>query len=82
MARYNNPNIPNFGQDTMKSRTLSQRGKGGGVKQPKSDIEEELLWVEENIPSSVTANDNNFLNFPMDSDEELANTRFETSKME
>lgn len=79
---YHNTNIPNFGQETMTSRTLAQRGKGGGVKPPKSDIEEELLWVEENIPASVTANDNNFLNFPMDSDEELANTRFETSKME
>jgi hypothetical protein len=70
-----------FAAETMKSRTLSSRGKQSSVR-PKSDLEEELLWVEENIPVSVTAGDNNFLNFPMDSDEELANTRFEASKME
>jgi len=72
--------IPNFGSETMSKRTASSRGKEA-PKPKANDIEEELLWVEENIPSTA-ANDNNFLNFPMDSDEEIMNTRFETSKME
>lgn len=80
---YSAPNVPHFGAETMTTRTAnSKKGKATKQVQPKSDIEEELLWVEENIPTSVTANDNNFMNFPMDSDEELANTRFEASKME
>jgi len=82
---YSAPNVPHFGAETMTARVpISKKLAGQSTKQvqPKSDIEEELLWVEENIPTSVTANDNNFMNFPMDSDEELANTRFEASKME
>lgn len=71
--------VPNFSADAMKSRTLSARGHAAA---PKEDLEEDLQWVEDNIPSSVVNNDNTFPNFPMDSDEEIMQTRFEMSKMD
>eukprot|EP00041_Stephanoeca_diplocostata_P016231 m.319161 g.319161 ORF g.319161 m.319161 type:complete len:64 (-) comp20298_c0_seq1:277-468(-) len=44
--------------------------------------EDALQWVEENIPMTAMSNDNTMGSFPMDSDEEIMNTRYELSKME
>jgi hypothetical protein len=45
--------VPNFGSETMKSRTLSSRGKGHTMAE-KDDVEDALQWVEENIPMAVS----------------------------
>ncbi len=80
----------------MKMRTLTSRGSS------KDDIDADLKWVEENIPSSSSVgggaprggggaprgggaaltSDTAFPSFPMDSDEEVMQTKFEMSKME
>lgn len=52
------------------------------VPSPRDDVEDALQWVEENIPMAVLSNDNTMSSYPMDSDEEVLNTRFEMSKME
>eukprot|EP00052_Salpingoeca_macrocollata_P006193 m.52116 g.52116 ORF g.52116 m.52116 type:complete len:511 (+) comp15300_c0_seq1:141-1673(+) len=70
--------VPHFGEEAMKMRVLSSRSN---ATTPKPEVEDDLKWVEENIPTSVIANSNAF-NFPMDSDEETLHTNFELSKME
>eukprot|EP00036_Acanthoecidae_sp_10tr_P018349 CAMPEP_0206312618 /NCGR_PEP_ID=MMETSP0106_2-20121207/14086_1 /ASSEMBLY_ACC=CAM_ASM_000206 /TAXON_ID=81532 /ORGANISM="Acanthoeca-like sp., Strain 10tr" /LENGTH=527 /DNA_ID=CAMNT_0053743931 /DNA_START=20 /DNA_END=1603 /DNA_ORIENTATION=- len=72
--------VPHFGSETMKARTLSSRGLRAAS--PRDDVEDALQWVEENIPMAVMSNDNTMSSYPMDSDEEVLNTRFELSKME
>jgi len=75
--------VPNFQQDSMKMRSLSARGQPQSPRDFDEDEDEDLRWVEENIPSSTIAtSDNTFPSFPMDSDEELMHTRFEMSKMD
>eukprot|EP00041_Stephanoeca_diplocostata_P016233 m.319179 g.319179 ORF g.319179 m.319179 type:complete len:89 (-) comp20298_c0_seq3:277-543(-) len=71
---------PNYSLDMMKSRTLSSRGHK--APEPREDVEDALQWVEENIPMTAMSNDNTMGSFPMDSDEEIMNTRYELSKME
>ncbi|XP_076442341.1 transmembrane protein 87A-like [Babylonia areolata] len=60
---------------------MKMRGsKNGSPKQRDSKkMEEDLKWVEENIPSSVA---DKALPSMLDSDEELMTTKFEMSKME
>jgi len=71
--------VPNFGSETLKGRTKSARGMK--VEQ-KFDVEDELAWVEEHIPSNVMSNDNTIGSFALDSDEEIMETRLMVSKME
>lgn len=73
--------IPTFQQDAMKMRNLQSRNHPSRPDFDEED-DEDLRWVEENIPSVVTNADSGFGNLPMDSDEELMHTRFEMSKME
>ncbi|KAK7104865.1 hypothetical protein V1264_019515 [Littorina saxatilis] len=63
--------------DGMKMRGV----KNGSPKQrdQKNRVEDDLRWVEENIPSSVA---DKALPTLLDSDEELMTTKFEMSKME
>ena len=44
-----------------------------------NSIEEDLKWVEENVPASLAEN---ALPGMVDSEEEIANTKFEASKMD
>lgn len=60
----------------MKIRTIKSESNGT-VKSNRMD--EDLKWVEENIPSSLT---DVALPTLLDSDEEIMNTKFEISKME
>eukprot|EP00730_Choanoeca_flexa_P000075 TRINITY_DN10033_c0_g1_i7.p1 TRINITY_DN10033_c0_g1~~TRINITY_DN10033_c0_g1_i7.p1 ORF type:complete len:572 (+),score=140.81 TRINITY_DN10033_c0_g1_i7:111-1826(+) len=73
--------IPNFQQDAMKMRNLQSRNHPSRPDFDE-DEDEDLRWVEENIPSVVANADSGFGNLPMDSDEELMHTRFELSKMD
>eukprot|EP00045_Choanoeca_perplexa_P007623 m.69989 g.69989 ORF g.69989 m.69989 type:complete len:575 (+) comp14147_c0_seq1:110-1834(+) len=73
--------VPNFQQDAMKMRNLQSRNNPSRPDFD-DDEDEDLRWVEENIPSVVANADSGFGNLPMDSDEELMHTRFEMSKME
>ena len=72
--------VPHFGSDAMKMRTFSSRGLP--VPEHDSEPEDDLRWVEENIPSAMPTADNAFPNMPMDSEEELMDTKFQQSKME
>lgn len=56
-----------------KQTSPHQRGEG------KSKADEDLKWIEENIPTSVT---DTALPSLLDSDEEIMTTKFEMSKME
>lgn len=58
--------VPHFGADAMKMRTFSARGMAAPEKE---EADEDLRWVEENIPSTTVTTDNAFPNLPMDSDE-------------
>ncbi|XP_077351773.1 transmembrane protein 87B isoform X2 [Festucalex cinctus] len=51
----------------------------GVVKSPETNLEEDLKWVEENIPSSLT---DVALPVLLDSDEEIMTTKYELSKLE
>ncbi|KAJ3610198.1 hypothetical protein NHX12_022292 [Muraenolepis orangiensis] len=51
----------------------------GAVKPPSADVEEDLRWVEDNIPSSLA---DIALPVLLDSDEEIMTTKYEMSKME
>lgn len=59
---------------------VKMRGGRSSSPKPKStnDEEEDLRWVEENIPSAITDSTLPIL----DSDEEILNTKFEVSKMQ
>ncbi|ESO94193.1 hypothetical protein LOTGIDRAFT_232452 [Lottia gigantea] len=62
----------------MKMRgTKSQ--SNGSPRQKDSNAEDDLKWVEDNIPSSIT---DKALPSLLDSDEEIMTTKFEMSKME
>ncbi|EDQ92154.1 uncharacterized protein MONBRDRAFT_35943 [Monosiga brevicollis MX1] len=73
--------VPNFQQDAMKMRNLQSRNQPARMDFDEDD-DEDLRWVEENLPSVVANADSGFGNLPMDSDEELMHTRFELSKMD
>ncbi|XP_076037637.1 transmembrane protein 87A [Oratosquilla oratoria] len=60
--------------DTMKQRNIRPAPT---PKEPQS-VEDDLKWVEENIPSTIADSALPLL----DSDEEIVNTKFEMSKME
>ncbi|KAM9809883.1 transmembrane protein 87A isoform 2-T2 [Syngnathus typhle] len=62
----------------MKLRTTKNE-TNGTVKSPESNTEEDLKWVEENIPSALSD-----LALPvlLDSDEEIMTTKYEMSKLE
>jgi len=70
--------------DTIKMRTTvinNSGAKSGEQAQQKqaNSIEEDLKWVEENVPASLAEN---ALPGLVDSEEEVANTKFEASKMD
>ncbi|CAH1263639.1 TMEM87A [Branchiostoma lanceolatum] len=67
----------------MKMRGLSGKNNANGNSPGRNDTdtkaEEDLKWIEENIPSSVA---DTALPSLLDSDEEIMTTRFEMNKME
>ncbi|XP_041353605.1 transmembrane protein 87A-like [Gigantopelta aegis] len=65
--------------DGMKLRGVKGQANGSPRQKEKSKPDDDLKWVEENIPSSVA---DKALPSLLDSDEELMNTKFEMSKME
>ncbi|XP_078254924.1 transmembrane protein 87B [Rhinoraja longicauda] len=67
--------LENFA-DGMKKRT-SKRGANGLAK-PSSKLDEDLKWVEDNIPSITDV----ALPLLLDSDEEIVTIKYEMSKME
>ncbi|KAK3769533.1 hypothetical protein RRG08_044728 [Elysia crispata] len=65
--------------DGMKMRsTKPQQRNGSPSVKDEQKAEDDLKWVEENIPSSIVDK----VLPALDSDEEIMNTKFETSKME
>ncbi|XP_077438359.1 transmembrane protein 87B isoform X5 [Vanacampus margaritifer] len=66
-------NIAGMKQRSTKNET------NGAVKSPETNLEEDLKWVEENIPSSLT---DVALPVLLDSDEEIMATKYEMSKLE
>ncbi|XP_075874943.1 transmembrane protein 87A isoform X1 [Nelusetta ayraudi] len=62
----------------MKFRT-SKSDTNGSVKSPETNQDEDLKWVEDNIPSSLA---DVALPVLLDSDEEIMTTRYEMSKLE
>ncbi|KAM8738870.1 transmembrane protein 87A isoform 2-T2 [Acanthopagrus schlegelii] len=64
--------------DGMKLRT-SKSETNGTVKPAETNPDEDLKWVEDNIPSSLT---DVALPVLLDSDEEIMTTRYEMSKLE
>lgn len=68
--------------DSIKMRTKSSSDGGAKVvvqSNQKSTIEDDLKWVEENVPATLTET---ALPGLADSEEEVVNTRFEMSKMD
>ncbi|XP_076463485.1 transmembrane protein 87A-like isoform X3 [Babylonia areolata] len=65
--------------DGMKMRGVKATNGSPQQRDPRSKVEDDLKWVEENIPSSVA---DKALPALLDSDEELMTTKFEMSKME
>ncbi|XP_018593702.2 transmembrane protein 87A isoform X1 [Scleropages formosus] len=57
----------------------SSKSESNGTTKPPPSADEDLKWVEENIPSSLT---DAALPVLLDSDEEIMTTKFEMSKME
>ncbi|XP_077468893.1 transmembrane protein 87B isoform X1 [Stigmatopora argus] len=64
--------------DGIKLR-VTKNETNGAVKSPETNSEEDLKWVEENIPSSLT---DVALPVLLDSDEEIMTTKYEMSKLE
>ncbi|XP_060781348.1 transmembrane protein 87A isoform X2 [Neoarius graeffei] len=64
--------------DGIKLRTAKTE-TNGTTKPPASSVDEDLKWVEDNIPSSLT---DVALPVLLDSDEELMTTKYEMSKMQ
>ncbi|XP_064623727.1 transmembrane protein 87A-like isoform X2 [Lineus longissimus] len=71
--------------DGMKMRGMKGQANGspkpreGKPKDAKAKVEDDLKWIEDNIPSSVA---DSALPSLLDSDEEIMTTKFEMSKME
>ncbi|KAK3093656.1 hypothetical protein FSP39_018542 [Pinctada imbricata] len=63
--------------DGMKMRGV--KGATNGTPKGRSSVEDDLKWVEENIPTSVT---DKALPSLLDSDEEMMTTRYEVNKMQ
>lgn len=74
--------VPNFGSETMTARTKSARGMKPPEPAQRAHVEDDLAWVEENIPSSVLSNDHTLASIAMDSDEDIMETRLLMNKME
>ncbi|GFR99531.1 transmembrane protein 87A [Elysia marginata] len=64
--------------DGMKMRSTKPQQRNGSSARDEQKAEDDLKWVEENIPSSIVDK----VLPALDSDEEIMNTKFETSKME
>ncbi|XP_048259265.1 transmembrane protein 87A-like [Haliotis rufescens] len=72
--------VMNDAFDGMKMRTKTYSNGSPKQKDSRSkSVDDDLRWVEENIPSSLS---DKALPSLLDSDEELQNTHFEISKME
>lgn len=74
--------VMNDAFDGMKSRGLKTQNASGTPKEKeplRKKGDEDLAWVEENIPASLA---DSALPSLLDSDEEIMNTKFEISKME
>nr|XP_022332108.1 transmembrane protein 87A-like [Crassostrea virginica] len=63
--------------DGMKMRGV--KGAANGSPKNRSSVEDDLKWVEENIPTSLT---DKALPSLLDSDEEMMTTRYEVNKMQ
>ncbi|XP_071043643.1 transmembrane protein 87A isoform X2 [Parasteatoda tepidariorum] len=71
--------VANDGFVGMKMRSTKSLNNSPNHNEPKSNLDEDLKWVEENIPPSLT---DVALPSLLDSDEEIMTTKFERSKME
>ncbi|KAJ7984962.1 hypothetical protein DPEC_G00360180 [Dallia pectoralis] len=66
--------------DGIKLRATNSKMESNGSAKPSGpNLDEDLKWVEENIPASLT---DVALPVLLDSDEEIMNTKYEMSKME
>lgn len=65
-------------QQAFLSREANVSGSGGGGTDGNGSVEDALTWVENNIPTSIADQALQAL----DSEDELANTRLERSKMQ
>ncbi|CAH1793233.1 unnamed protein product [Owenia fusiformis] len=65
--------------DTVKMRGLKGQNGSPRQKTPNDKTEEDLKWIEENIPASVA---DTALPGILDSDEEIMTTKYEMSKMQ
>lgn len=74
--------VPNFGSETMTARTKSSRGMKPPEPVQRANVEDDLAWVEENIPAAVLSNDHTLASITMDSDEDIMETRLLMNKME
>ena len=63
--------------DGMKLRNV--KGQANGSPKQRSNAEDDLKWVEENIPSSIT---DKVLPSLLDSDEEIMTTKYDANKMQ
>ncbi|XP_056020595.1 transmembrane protein 87A-like [Ostrea edulis] len=70
-------NLMNDAFDGMKMRGV--KGAANGSPKSRNSVEEDLKWVEENIPTSLT---DKALPSLLDSDEEMMTTRYEVNKMQ
>ncbi|KAK3591544.1 hypothetical protein CHS0354_041589 [Potamilus streckersoni] len=71
--------VMNDAFEGMKMRTKSQANGSPKQKDGRNSIEDDLKWVEENIPSSIT---DKALPSLLDSDEEIVTAKYEMSKMQ
>lgn len=63
--------------DGMKMRGV--KGAANGNAKSRNSVDDDLKWVEENIPTSLT---DKALPSLLDSDEEMMTTRYEVNKMQ
>ena len=66
----------------MTARTKSSRGMKPPEPVQRANVEDDLAWVEENIPAAVLSNDHTLASITMDSDEDIMETRLLMNKME
>lgn len=73
--------LPKTTTKTKLTENIKKRGDKGGYEKVDQDekMEEDLKWIDENIPETVA---DAALPALMDSDEEGINTKYEMSKME